>query len=85
MKFFTFKYSLNLKTFNLIPHQKIFFRFRDATMVTKLRPKWFKGYQRKAQALSSDGHHQQALENYQQALKFDPENTNLKGYIQLKE
>ena len=53
-------------------------------MVTKLRPKWFKGYQRKAQALSSDGHHQQALENYQQALKFDPENPNLKGYIQLK-
>ena len=52
-------------------------------MVTKLRPKWFKGYQRKAQALSSDGHHQQALENYQQALKFDPENANLKGNIQV--
>ena len=48
-------------------------------MVTKLRPKWFKGYQRKGQALSSEGHHEEALKSYQKALKFDPKNDTLKG------
>jgi len=50
----------------------------DADECIKINPKWGKGWTRKATALEFMGRHADALEAYEEGLKVDPENKQLK-------
>lgn len=49
----------------------------DAEKCIELKPDWGKGYQRKAMALQAQGNLEQALEFYETARKYDPNNAQL--------
>jgi len=50
----------------------------DANECVKVNPKWGKGWSRKASALEFLGRHSDALEAYEEGLKVDPNNQQLK-------
>ncbi|XP_013422191.1 stress-induced-phosphoprotein 1-like [Lingula anatina] len=54
----------------------------DAEKVVELKPDWSKGYSRVGSALSSMSRHQEAKMAFEQALKLDPDNKQLKQAVE---
>jgi len=54
----------------------------DAEMCINLKSDWGKGHQRKAMALHGMGHLDEAYKAYQEGLKVDPDNSQIKSGMQ---
>uniref|UniRef100_A0A0K8TBK0 Stress-induced-phosphoprotein 1 n=1 Tax=Lygus hesperus TaxID=30085 RepID=A0A0K8TBK0_LYGHE len=55
---------------------------QDAEKTVTLKPDWGKGYSRKGSALAYLGKHKDAIQAYEEGLKHDPNNAQLKEGIQ---
>lgn len=54
----------------------------DAEKTIQLKPDWGKGYSRKGSALAFLGRAEEAIKAYEEGLKYDPNNVQLKEGIE---
>ena len=57
----------------------------DAHEVVTLRPDWAKGWVRRGSAFTGLGQHEEARKAYAKALKFEPANAQIEGYLKAAE